>query len=104
MGRRLFRKPTSELEEIEKPINVTRDDEGTYHPEWARYSEQTELDQDQLKNLFDRQSTDSDKIISRKLLEAREASKAGDFEKADKISQEIMEASRLMQQYKKLGE
>lgn len=104
MGRRLFRKPTSELEEIEKPLNVTKDEQGMYHPEWARYSKQIELDQDQLKDIYDRQTTDSDRMISRKLLEAREASKAGDFERADKISQEIMDASRLINDYKKLDE
>ena len=104
MGKRLFRKPTSELKDIEKPIGISKDEQGMYHPEWARYSKQTELDQDQLKDLYDRQPTDSDKMISQKLIEAREASKAGDFEKADKISQEIMDASRLIQQYKKLDE
>jgi hypothetical protein len=101
MGRRLFRKPTSELEEIEKPVKVRQDEAGMFHPEWARYSKQTELDQDQLKELYDAQPTDSDRMIQRKLTEAREASKAGDFQKADQISEEIMEASRLIEKFKK---
>lgn len=101
MGKRLFRKPTSELEEIEKPVRITKDEQGAYHPEWARYSKPIELDQDQLQHLHSMQTTDSDKMISQKLLEAREASKAGDFEKADKISQEIMNASKLVERYKK---
>ncbi len=101
MGRKLFRKPTSELEEIEKPIRVKQDETGTYHPEWARYSKQTELDQDQLKELFEAQPTQSDRLIEKKLLQAREASELGDFEKADQISQEVMDASRLIEKYKK---
>ena len=107
MGKRLFRQPAEELSEmdrLEKPIRVTRDEEGVYHPEWDKYSKPRDLNQRALELLYNKQDTKTDKIIQQKLLEAREASKSGDFERADEISQEIMDISRLRNKFEEIDE
>lgn len=101
MGKKLFRKPASELEPIQKPLNVTKDEQGAYHPEYARYSDVQELDQEALGNLYKRQDTSFDKLIRQKLELARAASEAGNFDEADKISEQIMRASKFKEKFDK---
>jgi hypothetical protein len=100
MGRKLFKKPVHELSRIETP-KVSKDREGNLTAEYDRYQKQSDLDEGQLNDIYDRQDTDFDKLVRKRMLEAKVEGESGNADRASKIGEQIQEMYRLRERYKK---